>query len=102
MLLVPRYVRVNTLLSSVGDVCRKLSENGWKNVTSNKKSTYADFIGRISALNEKEFMLDYHLNYLLVFPPGAQFHDDPLLIHGNILLQDKVSNEKTNLIFLKQ
>lgn len=37
------------------------------------------------------FDIDSHVPDLLRFPPGAQFHDDPLFHEGKIILQDKAS-----------
>lgn len=89
--LVPRYVRVNTLVSSAEDVCSQLAEEGWNLVRLKKKKTsYEEFLAKVRDLGEKDFLMDYHLDFLLVFPPSAQFHDHSLLLNGSILLQDKV------------
>ena len=86
----PRYVRVNTLVSSTEKVCTKLIADGWKQVKSKKKTGYEGFIERVRSLSENEFMMDFHLDFLLVFPSSAQFHNHELLKSGSILLQDKV------------
>ena len=89
---VPRYVRVNTLVcKSVDQVCDQFAQEGWIKVKLPKKSSYQDFIARVKCLDESEFLVDFHLDYLLVFPPNTQFHDHDLLKNGSILLQDKVS-----------
>ena len=86
----PRYVRVNTLVSSTEKVCTKLIADGWKQVKSKKKTGYEGFIERVRSLSDNEFMMDFHLDFLLVFPSSAQFHNHELLKSGSILLQDKV------------
>jgi len=89
---VPRYVRVNTLKCSVGDALEHLISEGWRRVRLARNATYADFIERVQSLKEdEEFLVDFHLDYLLVFPCGAQFHQHPLLKNGSFLLQDKAS-----------
>lgn len=87
---VPRYVRVNTLVSSVEKVSTMLMNEGWKQVKSKKKTGYKGFIERVKTLAENEFMMDFHLDFLMVFPPSAQFHNHELLKNGSILLQEKV------------
>ena len=87
---VPRYVRVNTLVSSTEKVCTRLIEEGWKQVQWKKKSGYESFIERVKILARDEFVVDFHLDFLLVFPFSAQFHNHSLLKNGSILLQDKV------------
>lgn len=92
---VPRYVRVNTLVSTVENVCNHLINEGWKQIKSKKKRGYDAFIEKVKSLNEDEFMLDFHLDFLLVFHPNAQFQDHELLHNGSILLQDKVYDVKS-------
>lgn len=88
---VPRYVRVNTIVSSIAEVCHQLSQEGWNRVQLNKKkASYSDFIEKVKQLEKSQFMTDYHLDFLLVFPPSTKFFDHPLLLNGSILLQDKV------------
>ncbi|KAI9555146.1 hypothetical protein GHT06_017661 [Daphnia sinensis] len=87
----PRYVRVNTLVSTTEKVCNQLIGEGWKQVRSKKKSGYEGFIERVKGLGENEFILDFHLDFLLVFPSTAQFYNHNLLTSGAILLQDKAS-----------
>lgn len=86
----PRYVRVNTLVSTTEKICNQLTGEGWKQVHSKKKSGYEGFIERVKGLGENEFILDFHLDFLLVFPSTAQFYNHNLLKSGAILLQDKV------------
>ena len=88
--IVPRYVRVNTIISSVEEVCHHFTQEGWSRVRLSKKKSYKDFLERVKELGEEEFMLDFHLEFLLVFHSKAQFHDHNLLHNGAILLQEKV------------
>jgi 25S rRNA (cytosine2278-C5)-methyltransferase len=77
---IPRYVRVNTLLSSVADIQNEFSNEGY--VLLEKPGD--PFLG-------KQFAPDELLNDLLVFPSSSDFHTHPLLKSGKIVLQDKAS-----------
>lgn len=87
---VPRYVRVNTLISSVEKVSSRLIEDGWTQLSFKKETGYEGFIEKVKNLSENEFILDFHLDFLMVFPSSAQFHEHDLLRNGSILLQEKV------------
>ena len=89
---VPRYVRVNTLVCSVEEAIRLLVDEGCVKVTLKKKSDYAAFLERVKNLSESEFLVDYHLEFLLIFPPKTQFHGHYLLENGSLFLQDKVNS----------
>lgn len=95
---VPRYVRVNTLVCSIEEAIKLLVEEGWVKVTLKKKSDYAAFLERVKNLDESEFLVDYHLEFLLVFPPKTQFHNHYLLENGSLFLQDKVSPLKCSIL----
>jgi putative methyltransferase len=77
-------------VSTTEKVCTKLIAEGWKQVKSKKKTGYEGFIERVKSLSENEFIVDFHLDFLLVFPSSAQFHNHDFLRNGSILLQDKV------------
>ncbi len=38
-------------------------------------------------LDERSYLLDYHIPGLLVFPPKAQLYDHPLVEDGSLILQ---------------
>lgn len=82
---LPRYVRVNTLKTSVKDVIDYLKREGFT------YQGHAYGIQDLSRLSEKEFISDLHLPELLVFPPKTVFHDHYLYKAGHIVLQDKAS-----------
>ena len=87
----PRYVRVNLLKTSMDLVLTNFSrEYGF--VLNPTPENYEDFIGAIQNQKEFEFMVDFHLrDYLLVFPIGTHFYDNPLYLDGSLILQDKAS-----------
>uniref|UniRef100_A0A3Q4C0P1 SAM-dependent MTase RsmB/NOP-type domain-containing protein n=1 Tax=Mola mola TaxID=94237 RepID=A0A3Q4C0P1_MOLML len=81
---LPRYVRVNTLKTTVEDVVDYMKRDG------------LFYLGQASRLDDltlktKEFMRDIHLPELLVFAPKTDFHDHFLYKAGHIILQDKAS-----------
>lgn len=87
---LPRYVRVNLLLTTVADAVAKFAKDGWTEVASETG------IERLQTdasrkWTEKLFWRDPHLSDLLVFPPGADFHDDSWVTASKLVLQDKAS-----------
>lgn len=81
---LPRYVRVNTVKTSVDDVVDYLKRDGM---------TYLGQASRMDdlTLKDKEFLRDMHLPELLVFSPKRDFHDHFLYEAGHLILQDKAS-----------
>ncbi|KAK2851172.1 hypothetical protein Q5P01_007448 [Channa striata] len=81
---LPRYVRVNTLKTTVEDAVDYLKRDGFS------------YLGQASRLDdltlkEKQFVGDLHLPELLVFSPKTDFHNHFLYKAGHIILQDKAS-----------
>ncbi|XP_045913587.1 probable 28S rRNA (cytosine-C(5))-methyltransferase [Micropterus dolomieu] len=81
---LPRYVRVNTLKTTVEDAVDYLKRDGFS------------FLGQASGLDDltlkgRHFVRDMHLPELLVFSPKTDFHDHFLYKAGHIILQDKAS-----------
>lgn len=81
---LPRYVRVNTLKTTMEDAVDYLKRDGFS------------YLGQASRLDDltlkgKDFVRDLHLPELLVFSPKTDFHDHFLYKAGHIILQDKAS-----------
>ncbi|XP_032286703.1 probable 28S rRNA (cytosine-C(5))-methyltransferase isoform X3 [Phoca vitulina] len=72
---VPRFVRVNTLKTSLDDAVDYFKRQGFS------------YQGRASRC----FLLDPLLPELLVFPAQTDLHDHPLYRAGHLILQDKAS-----------
>ena len=81
---LPRYVRVNTLKTTVEDVVDYLKRDGF--LYQGQASRLDDL-----TLKERKFVKDLHLPELLVFSPKTDFHDHFLYKAGHIILQDKAS-----------
>ncbi|XP_008287455.1 28S rRNA (cytosine-C(5))-methyltransferase [Stegastes partitus] len=81
---LPRYVRVNTLKTTVEDAVDYLKRDGF---------TYLGQAARLEdfTLKGKVFVRDLHLPELLVFSHKTDFHDHFLYKAGHIILQDKAS-----------
>uniref|UniRef100_UPI003AAECA39 28S rRNA (cytosine-C(5))-methyltransferase n=1 Tax=Centroberyx gerrardi TaxID=166262 RepID=UPI003AAECA39 len=81
---LPRYVRVNTLKTTVDDAVDYLKRDGF---------SYLGQAWRLEdlSLKRKDFVRDLHLSDLLVFAPKTDFHDHFLYKAGHIILQDKAS-----------
>ena len=80
-LVLPRYVRVNTLKMSTDDAINYFKEEHFELVQSKN----------VNELTSCEFMLDKTVPSLLVFSSGMDFHDHCLYKQGKIVLQDKAS-----------
>ncbi|KAI7793735.1 probable 28S rRNA (cytosine-C(5))-methyltransferase [Triplophysa rosa] len=82
---IPRFVRVNTLKTTVEDVIDYLKREGF---------TYQGTASRLEDLDRlsgKSFLCDLHLEDLLVFSAKMDFHNHFLYKAGHIILQDKAS-----------
>ncbi|KAM4610833.1 28S rRNA (cytosine-C(5))-methyltransferase [Polymixia lowei] len=81
---LPRYVRVNTLKTTVDNAVDYLKREGF---------SYLGEAYRLDNLSllRKDFVRDLHLSDILVFSPKTVFHDHFLYKAGHIILQDKAS-----------
>ncbi|KAF5382066.1 hypothetical protein D9615_004285 [Tricholomella constricta] len=75
--LIPRYVRVNTLVWSTDEAVKSLITRGFT-----ASSPFDSING---------FAIDEHIPDLLSFSPQTAFHEDSLYKAGKIILQDKAS-----------
>ncbi|KAM9455968.1 28S rRNA (cytosine-C(5))-methyltransferase isoform 2-T2 [Clarias gariepinus] len=82
---IPRYIRVNTLKTTVEDVIDYLKREGFS--YQGKASQLED----LCSISGKGFISDLHLRDLLVFCGKMDFHDHYLYKAGHIILQDKAS-----------
>ncbi|XP_076129569.1 28S rRNA (cytosine-C(5))-methyltransferase [Alosa pseudoharengus] len=82
---LPRYVRVNTLKTTVDDVIDYMKREGFS------YQGHANGIQDLCRLSDKSFITDLHLPNLLVFSAKTDFHDHFLYKAGHVILQDKAS-----------
>lgn len=86
----PRYVRVNTLKTAVNEAVELFEEEGWV-LAAPTKRCYTDFLEQLANLEGSNFLKDFHVPELLIFPSGTEFYNHPGYKKGAIILQDKVS-----------
>ncbi|XP_063594207.1 28S rRNA (cytosine-C(5))-methyltransferase-like [Penaeus indicus] len=87
---LPRYVRINTLITNADRVHSHLAREGWR-YEEQYFNSYDDFLECVQNLDTDSYMVDYHMKDLLVFPPNTPFWNDLLYRKGAIILQDKAS-----------
>ncbi|XP_033334799.2 nop2/Sun-like domain containing protein 5 [Megalopta genalis] len=85
----PRYVRVNTLLMPMNDAISSFIEEGWSLLP--KCSNYSTHLTSVKNLTKPNFLQDFHIPELLIFPTNTTFHDHTGYRNGEIVLQDKAS-----------
>ncbi|KAJ2995071.1 putative 28S rRNA (cytosine-C(5))-methyltransferase [Globomyces sp. JEL0801] len=72
-IVIPRYVRVNTIKVTVENTIQHFTKNGYNLISFESIA--------------KSMCKDKHLPELLVLPPSADLHEDDYLLKGNIILQ---------------
>lgn len=82
--LLPRYVRVNTLKTTVEDTVDYLKREGF--VYLGQARTLSDLTPK-----GKGFVQDTHIPEILAFSPKTDLHDHFLYKAGHVILQDKAS-----------
>ncbi|XP_025417729.1 probable 28S rRNA (cytosine-C(5))-methyltransferase [Sipha flava] len=87
----PRFFRVNTLLTTLEDVLKKLSDLKFKKFKTPK--TYAEFLELIKSDKFKGncFVIDIHIKDLLVFNSKVKFYNLEDYNNGLLIVQDKAS-----------
>jgi len=87
----PRLSRINTLLTTVEDILKKLAEHKLKKLESPK--SYAEFLELITSDQFKgnTFVQDVHIKELLVFNSKVKFYNFKEYINGSLIIQDKVN-----------
>ncbi|XP_044265060.1 28S rRNA (cytosine-C(5))-methyltransferase [Tribolium madens] len=87
----PRYVRVNTLKITTNEAVERFRDEGWILKQYTESENYLGFLDAVSNLDSNEFMIDFHIPYLLIFPPKTEFYQHAAYKNGSIILQDKAS-----------
>jgi len=88
---LPRYVRINTLRSSVDTVLKTLKDAGFNLVENAQITDQEMFNEAVQNLRLKDFFFDIHVDKLLVFHPRADLHKLSLVKDKSLILQDKAS-----------
>lgn len=85
-----RYFRVNTLVTTLEDILKKLSQHKFNKLKTPK--TYAEFLELIKSdkFNGNTFVQDIHIKELLVFNSKVKFYKLEEYNNGSLIIQDKV------------
>ncbi|CRK87594.1 CLUMA_CG001390, isoform B [Clunio marinus] len=89
---VPRYIRLNTILIKKTEAKEYLEREGWRLIESSFE-TYDDFLEAVKNLDDENYLKDFHIKNLFVFPSSSRKYwaTNPLVQEGKFLLQDKAS-----------
>ncbi|CAD6992171.1 unnamed protein product [Ceratitis capitata] len=87
----PRYVRVNTNLLSLADVFQMLEAEKWRKKEMVHSGSYNDFLDSVTKLEEDEYLVDMHLDDLLIFHSKQRHYwaCHPYVKEKKLMLQDK-------------
>lgn len=77
--------------ATVEEMIKIFRNEGCTFVSYKQKNNYEEFLSKLTALAQDEFMLDLHVDNLLIFPPKSEFHHFEPYNDGRIMLQDKAS-----------
>ncbi|CAG8588723.1 18487_t:CDS:10 [Gigaspora rosea] len=81
-IVIPRYIRVNTLKTSIKKVIEHFQAKGF---------THEEPTDDLKSIRPKTIREDKHLPNLLILPPNMDLHEDALYLSDDIILQDKAS-----------
>jgi 25S rRNA (cytosine2278-C5)-methyltransferase len=89
---MPRYARVNTLKGTnstnvINSFQKELKEQQESSRSSSNKNNNFNKSSKEIAVPT----IDEHVPHLILFPPGHDLHDHPMVENGSIILQDKAS-----------
>jgi len=88
----PRYARINTLLVTGAKMKSLLKEDGWNEIVYVKEELNVDkYLKIISGLRSDQYISDFHIPNLLVFPPKSELYGHNFVTEGFLMLQDKSS-----------
>ena len=86
--LLPRYIRVNSIKATVDDVVTQFQSEGMQ-----FKGRCVSWPDGIRQIQTDSFFLDSHFDDLLVFAQSMDLHSHLLYTSGHIILQGKVSRD---------
>ncbi|GAV07703.1 hypothetical protein RvY_17512 [Ramazzottius varieornatus] len=86
----PRYIRVNTILSSRDEVEKTLKNEGFI-LKEYEAQSQKGFLKSIRKMGARSFYHDYHVPNVVVLNPMINFYNHELEKTGKIVVQDKAS-----------
>ena len=87
----PKYVRVNTLLTTAEEAIAILDKRLQKRVREEENQGEDEAVDERKVVALREYTVDAHIPNLLRFPPGSNIHAHPLVRYGKLVIQDKAS-----------
>ncbi|GBN35590.1 putative 28S rRNA (cytosine-C(5))-methyltransferase [Araneus ventricosus] len=88
---LPRYVRVNTLLTTVSDVLKNLRKVGCREIYYGENTSEKEYLDLVRNLETGNFLIDYHFKDLLVFASTENLTTWSLYQKQHVYIQDKSS-----------
>ncbi|XP_013097732.1 28S rRNA (cytosine-C(5))-methyltransferase [Stomoxys calcitrans] len=87
----PRYVRINRNLLGINDALAMLADEQWRKKDHPPFENYDDFLKAIKELEEDEYMMDMHVDDLLIFHPKNKHYwaSHQYTAEKRFMLQDK-------------
>ncbi|XP_016996143.2 28S rRNA (cytosine-C(5))-methyltransferase [Drosophila takahashii] len=89
----PRYVRINTNLYSLAEALEHLAGEEWRRKEIPADASYDDFLKAVKSMEEDEFMIDMHVEGVLIFHPkwGSYWVTHDLVRTKKFILQNKAT-----------
>ncbi|KAF8778593.1 putative 28S rRNA like protein [Argiope bruennichi] len=88
---LPKYVRVNTLLTTVSDVLKNLRKEGYREIYYGENTSEKDYLDLVRNLETGNFLIDYHFKDLLVFASSENLTTWSLYQKRHVYIHDKSS-----------
>ncbi|GFR01145.1 hypothetical protein TNCT_660271 [Trichonephila clavata] len=90
-LTIPRYVRINTLRSSLSTVVNNLMDAKYKQIQYGKETSLNEYLDLVRKLEPCSFLIDYHFEDLIVFSHLENMSNWIMFKKNFIFSQDKSS-----------
>lgn len=81
---------MNTLKITVESALQELNERRGFALEEQQQQSDGDDVLEQQPVDEGFVRIDSLIPYVLEFAPGTDLHDDPLVLNGSLILQDKV------------
>ncbi|XP_013791476.1 probable 28S rRNA (cytosine-C(5))-methyltransferase [Limulus polyphemus] len=89
---LPRYVRINTINTSINNVIQQLESDGFVEVKLDHPVSLERYKSTILNLEKQQFLQDQDFPDVLILPHGTDLQNSSLYDNANIFLQDKSSS----------
>ncbi|GFY62813.1 hypothetical protein TNIN_112811 [Trichonephila inaurata madagascariensis] len=90
-LTIPRYVRINTLRSSLSTVVNNLMDAKYKHIQYGKETSLNEYLDLVRKLEPCSYLIDYHFEDLIVFSHLENMSNWSMFKKNFVFAQDKSS-----------